>query len=673
MIRPPSCGRGVATAAAMLIALLSLVSGLLCGCGGRSDSGPLTMIVMDPLARELACPCVGGYAQRDYHALGEFLADRLGCRVMVAFADSLPKGLRQAGARSAWLVVGKESLVQADAAQGGLSLRPLARLTDPAGRTTLTGLFLVRADDPARAIADLDGRRILFGPPDSLEKHGAALAALVEHGVSLPAQLETRGSCSGAAGDVQDSDERPAPVAVISSYAFVLLEGCGNVERGALRVLGQTRPVPFITAFAGPRISPATAVCLREAFLAVRTNADLLKLMESRDGFVPWTGADWPDWRGANRDGLTAALPTALPRPPRVIWRKPTASQSLAGLAATGDVVLVAERDSLDEHDVFHCLRAADGATLWRLEYPATGRIDYGNSPRATPVVRGDRAYLLGAFGDLHCVTLARGEVVWKRQLVEELGGKRPAWGYCSTPLIVDDLLIVNPGGKAASLVALNRHTGQVVWQTPGGEAAYGSFILGEFGGRRQIVGYDAASLGGWDVRTGRRLWTLVPPNRGDFNVPTPVAVGDKLLVVTENNGARLYRFCADGRIDPQPVAATEALSPDTTTPVAANGRVFGLGSGLVCLDLQAGLRPVWTFEDNALATHASLFAAGDRLLALTYHGELLLLDATAPSCDILARFRLAPEDAELYAHPALVGGRLYVRDISQVVCYALD
>ena len=114
MTLPPSCGRGAATAAAMLmlIALLTVASAVLCGCSGGGDSGPLTMIVMDPLARELACPCVGGYAQRDYHALGKFLADRLGRRVSVVFADSLPKGLRQTSAHGDWLVVGKESLVQ---------------------------------------------------------------------------------------------------------------------------------------------------------------------------------------------------------------------------------------------------------------------------------------------------------------------------------------------------------------------------------------------------------------------------------------------------------------------------------------------------------------------------------------------------------------------------------
>src|SRR6185369_473196 len=100
-----------------------------------------------------------------------------------------------------------------------------------------------------------------------------------------------------------------------------------------------------------------------------------------------------------------------------------------------------------------------------------------------------------------------------------------PMWGMCSTPLIVDDLLIVNPGSANASLAALDGATGATRWVTPGLHAAYSAFICAEPGGRRQIVGYDRHSLGGWDVKTGKRLWKVVPPTEGDFNVPTPVAV----------------------------------------------------------------------------------------------------------------------------------------------------
>src|SRR5204863_441721 len=127
------------------------------------------------------------------------------------------------------------------------------------------------------------------------------------------------------------------------------------------------------------------------------------------------------------------------------------------------------------------------------------------------------------------------------------------AMAMCSTPLLVDDLLIVNPGGTNASLAALDPVSGHTRWTTPGLPAAYSSFICGQFGGRRQIVGYDQHSLGGWDVKTGKRLWQLVPPLGRDFNVPTPIAVDGGIVVSTENNGTRYYRFDEAGRIIPKP------------------------------------------------------------------------------------------------------------------------
>jgi ABC-type phosphate/phosphonate transport system substrate-binding protein/outer membrane protein assembly factor BamB len=645
----------------------------LTGCHHGEKRDALTMVVMDPLAKELACACVGGYAQRDYLKLAEFLRVQLNRPVEVVFADGLDKAVRQAGSRRLALVVGKESVVQSDARLSGMSLRPLCRLTDKAGLTTLTGLFVVRAPDPAKSVADLAGQRILFGPADSAEKHSAALAMLIESGVTPPATLETRGGCSDAALDVQEADASNALAAVISSYALPLLEGCESIERGSLRVVGETRPVPFVTVFASAALSPETTAQIQTALQEVRNDPELLRVMDSLAGFVPWTNDDWPDWRGAKRDGLAAALPKKLTAEPKVLWRRPAFSQSLAGLAATSEIVLLAERDPLDQRDVFRCLRAADGETRWTFDYAAEGRMDYGHSPRATPVIQNDHVFLLGAFGQLHCVSRDDGKVVWRRHLVADLGGRLPGWGYCSTPLIVDDLLIINPGGKRASLVALNRQNGDVVWKTSGNEAAFGSFIVGEFGGRRQIIGYDAISLGGWDCLSGKRLWTLTPSKSGDFNVPTPIALEGRLLVATENNGARLYGFRKTGVIEPTPLAVNDQLSPETCSPVVANQRVFGTGSSLVCLNLAKGLSTAWSSEGDEFGTHASLIATEQRLLVLTFNGELLLLDTTKPELEVISRLRVAPQDSEIYAHPALAGGRLYLRDATSVLCLALD
>jgi outer membrane protein assembly factor BamB len=165
-----------------------------------------------------------------------------------------------------------------------------------------------------------------------------------------------------------------------------------------------------------------------------------------------------------------------------------------------------------------------------------------------------------------------------------------------------------------------------------------------------------------------------VPPARGDFNVPTPVAVDGGIVVSTENNGTRLYRFDGSGRIIPQPAGRDDHLAPDTSTPVVTAGRVFGAHGGLHCLDARDALRPVWRNDDVKLGDHASLIADERRVLVVTGSGELILLDATAAdgASAIVSRVRVFDDDAEVYSHPALVGTRLYVRGGSSVVCIDL-
>ncbi len=344
-------------------------------------------------------------------------------------------------------------------------------------------------------------------------------------------------------------------------------------------------------------------------------------------------------------------------------------------MAADERYVLVADRDRLDTQDIFHCLRADTGEELWTLRDPAPGKLDFGNSPRATPLIHGELAFLYNAFGRLTCVRLLDGRSGLEKDLHAEFGGDdaENAWGTSSSPLINDDRLIVNPGGPEASIVALKPDTGEVLWKTPGGTAAFGSLIVGTFGQKRQLVGHERQALCGWDIATGERLWRLVPPRKSDFNVPTPLAIGGKLLVTTENNGTRPYRFDATGRILPQPVATNDALAPDTHTPVALGGRLFGVWDGLHCLDLAAGLKTIWKGEDKAFDEYATIIGSWNRLLVISKHGELLLVDAAADSFRLISRLKAFDDDPGVYSHPALVGHRLYLRGSDEIVCLDLD
>jgi outer membrane protein assembly factor BamB/ABC-type phosphate/phosphonate transport system substrate-binding protein len=655
-----------------VLLLLSLATVFVVGCVSLRSGppAPLRLIVMDPLAAELSCPCVEGHAQRNYTRLTAFLGKQLGRPIDMVFAESLAGGTRKLGAAPA-LVIGKRATVQFDAASTGTRLRPIAALTGKDGRTDLTGLFVVRSADPAKAIADLKGRSVVFGAVDADEKRVAALDALRSAGLPLPDTIDWRTGCNEAAIAVVEKD---ADAAVISSYALALLTGCNAIEAGELRVIGRTRPVPFITVFAGPAMPAHDIPRVRAALDAVSSDAALLKVMESRDGFVPLP-VPWMDWRGPDRLGLSDAVPGSLPAGVQQVWRTPMTGLGLSGIAATSRRVVVADKSKDGRRDVWRCLDADSGKQLWSVEYDAVGEMDYSNSPRANPVIHGRDVFLLGAFGDLICADLGSGTVRWRRNIVQEFGAELLTWGMCAAPLVVDGKLIVNPGAPKASLAALDLRTGKTLWQTPGGQAAYSPFIVGRFGGVRQIVGYDADSLGGWAPDTGRRLWTHRPPEDGDFNVPTPVPVGDKLLLATENNGTRLHAFDAKGRLIAKPLAINPDLAPDTTTPVVLDGLVFGSSDGsLFCLDANDGLKTLWSQEDDLFMDHASFIGGNGRLLVMTIEGELQLVAADRKRYRLLGSQNVfgADIDEEVWSHPALVGNRLYIRGAGAAVCILL-
>lgn len=345
---------------------------------------------------------------------------------------------------------------------------------------------------------------------------------------------------------------------------------------------------------------------------------------------------------------------------------------ALAGVAATRDLVIVADRDPADRVDIFRCFNA-DGSERWTVRYPAPGELDYGNSPRATPLIHGDLAYLSGAQGHFHAVNLSDGKIRWKKHFQRDFGGpSKLSWGFCSSPLIVDGRLILQPGGPAASLVALNPDTGVVLWKTPGRPPGHSSFVFAMLGGRKQLIGYDDESLGGWDCTDGKRLWSLKPRVPGDFNVPTPMVWGEKLVVSTENNGTRIYPFDDQGSIAAKPEAIHDNLRPDCHSPVLIDGRLFGVANGLFCLGADQKLDELWRSRDREFREYVSLIASDERVLATTLNGQLILFKVDSDRFEKLAEMQLLEGEAGLYSHPAIVGSRLYVRGTRALVCLEL-
>ena len=354
-------------------------------------------------------------------------------------------------------------------------------------------------------------------------------------------------------------------------------------------------------------------------------------------------------------------------------------SAGIGGIAATNQYVIVGSRDLLDSADVFTCHRLSDGSLVWTISYPALGQLDYGNSPRATPLIVENRVILLGAFGQLTAADLSTGRILWQQDFQLDFGAELPTWGFCGSPLLVErnlpngskqPFVIAQPGAEDASLVAFDLNSGEVLWQAAGNRASYSSFIVGQIGQQPQLIGYDESSLGGWNLK-GERIWTMIPPVSGDFNVPTPLQIGERLFVTTENNFSRLFTFDARQRIVEKPQATFEPLGPDTASPVAVGDLICGIDAGLYCLG-KRDLRQVHYRGDSSFQNYASIISDGkNRLLVTTLPGELLLLHVDQDRCEIKDRLQLTQQD-EIYAHPAIVDDQLIIRFGRRLACLPL-
>ncbi len=277
--------RGVGLVACALLACTMSLGSLAVEPYGPKDA-EWTIIVMDPMSTPLACDCVQGYAQRKYEKLADYLHETTGKTVRVVWSESLTKALAEDANGKAHIVIGKDSVVRSDAKSCQRELLPVAQLTDTKGSVYQKGLFVVLKEDPAATLLDIEGYTILWGPDDCEEKSAAPKATLTE------LELETKdgnvcSSCSIAAKQLMADGVSKKEVAVISSYAAPLLEGCGTIKKGDLRIVGESDEVPFISVFVDPKLPSNARANIADALTGMKSQA-MLQAMETKLGFVPY-------------------------------------------------------------------------------------------------------------------------------------------------------------------------------------------------------------------------------------------------------------------------------------------------------------------------------------------------------------------------------------------------
>jgi outer membrane protein assembly factor BamB len=389
---------------------------------------------------------------------------------------------------------------------------------------------------------------------------------------------------------------------------------------------------------------------------------------------------DWPQWRGPNRDGVsreTGLLKEWPKEGPKLLWQV----KDLGGGFSTPSVVggrlyLMANKGSEDEF--VKALDVKDGKEIWSTRIGKVGnpkqQPNY-SAARSTPTVEGDVLYALGSDGDVACLD-ATGKVRWHVSLRTDFGGKPGIWAYAESPLVDGDALVCTPGGKDATLVALNKKTGQVIWKCvvpEGDEAAYASAIVIEAAGARQYVQLLQKGLVGVDAKTGKLLWRYAKPvSPFNANIPTPVADAGAIYVAAAGTGGGAVKVkTSNGGIE------AEQLYFESKLPTAIGGTVkigdflYGTtGQALLCLEFATG-KVKW--QDRALGP-ASLCYADNRLYLHGENGDMALVEAVPES--YRERGRFTPPDQpkhtneKAWAYPVVANGRLYIRDLGALWCY---
>ncbi len=401
-------------------------------------------------------------------------------------------------------------------------------------------------------------------------------------------------------------------------------------------------------------------------------------------GLLPTTpAADWPQWRGPLRNGTTpeTGLLQAWPADgPPLVWQRTNLGSGYAAPVVVGDRLYVLANEGL-ENEFARALATADGQTLWTTRLGRVGRPDQRpNFPaaRSTPTVDGELLYALGSDGDLACLETATGRVRWRKNLQTDFGGKPGEWAYAESPLVDGDAVICTPGGAEATVLALNKKTGEVLWKAAlpeADEAAYASAIVVETGGVRQVVQLLQKGLVALDRPTGRLRWRYPKPvSRFNANIPSPLASADLIYVASAGTGGGAVRVRpANGGTGFEELYFESKLPTAIGGAVAAGEHLYGTTAQvLMCVERATG-KVLW--EERAIGP-ASLCYADGRLYLHGENGEVALVEPSPEGYRERGRFsppgrpkRSHPMEKS-WAYPIVAHGRLYLRDHDVLWCY---
>jgi outer membrane protein assembly factor BamB len=386
---------------------------------------------------------------------------------------------------------------------------------------------------------------------------------------------------------------------------------------------------------------------------------------------------DWPQWRGIHRDarseesGLLHDWPKAGPR---LVWKAVGLGRGYSSVAvADGKVFTMGDVSEPFRGEAIIALAASSGKKLWTTK---VGEPWNDGGPRCTPTIDGDLVYALSPHGDLVCVQTADGKVRWRTNLQREFGGHMMSgWGYSESPLVDGDKLICTPGGGRATLVALNKKTGSLIWKcsVPQGDgAAYSSVMAANVNGEPQYIQFLGRGVVGVAAKDGKFLWRYDNPANGTANCSTCI-VRDPFVFAASAYGAggALAKISESDKADV--VYSTKSMKNHHGGMVLVDGYLYGANGGngetpaLACLDFQTG-EVKW---EERKAGKGSIAYADGRLYYRNEGGPMLLVEANPHKYVEHGRFNQPDrKGAPAWQHPVIANGKLYLRDQDILLCY---
>ena len=386
------------------------------------------------------------------------------------------------------------------------------------------------------------------------------------------------------------------------------------------------------------------------------------------------TGA-WPQFRGPNRDAHSpdTGLLKEWPKDgPPLVWKATGLGTGYSSVSVAGGKLFTMGNKGQSSYVV--AIDLEGGKVLWS---QAVGKS--GGNLGSTPTVDGDRVYAVGQAGDLVCLDADTGKEQWHKNFETDFGGKCGGWHYTESPLVDGDRLICTPGARDATLVALDKKTGDVVWkcaaplQDP--TAGYSSVVVAEVGGVRQYVQLLAGGVIGVAATDGKFLWKYEKLGHNTANIPTPIVLGDHVFCAAGygKGGALLQLVPTGDGVTAKEVYFSRDLTNKHGGLVVVGDYVYGDhdDSGHpFCAEVKTG-KVVWRKKDRGPGEGSASIAYADGKLYVEYqNGTMALVEASPEGYKEASTFQVPKHDGPSWAHPVIAGGRLYLREGDGVCCY---